>query len=221
MIWVTVVILLVFLAAGAICTLLYFAEDVTEKPQPVRDQWGRVGPPPVFQGSPRVVALAKALYPRLLGTMFTITTTPTSLVIQTRRENVVREYADERENFDEERVVILHDRPDGFVREDRVIRRGIEQGPQSTSHFTSGFMGKARSFELGWELWRDERGKWVKRKTSGPNLDAEIPKAMKETGVKFAPFKFKEQDFKTQIGCVFGVIGLSIALVPFVIFLFL
>ena len=82
-------------------------------------------------------------------------------------------------------------------------------------------MGTAFRADLNWEVWRDERGKWVKRKTSGPNLDSEIHKAMKETGVKFAPFKFKEQDFNTQIGCVFGAIGLSIALVPFVIFLFL
>lgn len=217
MIWVTMLILLAFLAVGAICALMYFAEDVTEKPQPVRDQWGRVAPPPVFQGSPRVVALAQALYPRLLGTMFTITTTPTSVVIQTRRENVVREYADERETFDEERVVILHDRPDGFVREDRVIRRGTEQGPQSTSKFTSGFMGKAIGFDFAWEVWRDERGKWVKRRTSGPNLDAEIPKAMKEAGVKFAPFKFREQDTGTQIGCVAAILGLTVALVIFVV----
>lgn len=217
MIWVGIIIILAFVAVGAICALMYFAEDVTEKPQPVRDQWGRVAPPPVFQGSPRVVALAQALYPRLLGTMFTITTTPTSVVIQTRRENVVREYADERETFDEERVVILHDRPDGFVREDRVIRRGIEQGPQSTSRFTSGFMGKGFRFDFAWEVWRDERGRWVKRKTSGPNLDLEISKAMEEAGVKFAPFKFREQDIGTKVGCVAAILGASVPVLMLVI----
>ncbi|WP_273416346.1 hypothetical protein [Corynebacterium appendicis] len=62
-------------------------------------------------------------------------------------------------------------------------------------------------------MWRDERGKWVKRKKSGPNLDLEIRKAMKETGMKIAPFTFKEQDLGTQIGCVFGALGLSMPLV--------
>ena len=215
--WIIVLIALaLFTVVAVVFLMIYIAEDVTPHPDP--GQWG---PPPVFRGSPRVVALAHALYPRLFGTMFTITTTPSSMVIQTRRDNIVREYATERETFDEERVVILHDRPDGFVREDRIIRHGTEQGPNSTSKFTSGFMGTAFRADLNWEVWRDERGKWVKRRTSGPNLDSEIHKAMKETGVKFAPFKFKEQDTKTQIGCVFGVIGLSIALVPFVIFLFL
>lgn len=215
--WIIALIALaLFTVVAVVFVMIYIAEDVTPHPDP--GQWG---PPPVFRGSPRVVALAQALYPRLLGTMFTITTTPSSMVIQTRRDNIVREYATEREAFDEERVVILHDRPEGFVREDRIIRHGTEQGPNSTSKFTSGFMVTAFRADLNWEVWRDERGKWVKRRTSGPNLDSEIHKAMKETGVKFAPFKFKEQDFKTQIGCVFGVIGLSIALVPFVIFLFL
>lgn len=215
--WIIVLIALaLFTVVAVVFLMVYMAEDVTPHPDP--SQWG---PPPVFRGSPRVVALAQALYPRLLGTMFTITTTPSSMVIQTRRDNIVREYATERETFDEERVVILHDRPEGFVREDRIIRHGTEQGPNSTSKFTSGFMGTAFRADLNWEVWRDERGKWVKRRTSGPNLDSEIHKAMKETGVKFAPFKFKEQDTKTQIGCVFGAIGLSIALVPFVIFLFL
>ena len=36
---------------------------------------------------------------------------------------------------------------------------------------------------------------------------------MKETGVKIAPFTFKEQDLGTQIGCVFGALGLSMPLV--------
>lgn len=217
MTWIILLIALaLFIIVAVVFLMVYIAEDVTPHPDP--GQWG---PPPVFRGSPRVVALAQALYPRLLGTMFTITTTPSSVVIQTRRDNIVREYATEREAFDEERVVILHDRPEGFVREDRIIRHGTEHGPNSTSKFSSGFMGTAFSADLNWEVWRDERGKWVKRRTSGPNLDSEIHKAMKETGLKFAPFKFKEQDFKTQIGCVFGAIGLSIALVPFVIFLFL
>ncbi|SIS56195.1 hypothetical protein SAMN05444817_1141 [Corynebacterium appendicis CIP 107643] len=74
-------------------------------------------------------------------------------------------------------------------------------------------MGTAFRADLHWEVWRDERGKWVKRKKSGPNLDLEIRKAMKETGVKIAPFRFKEQDLGTQIGCVFGALGLSMPLV--------
>ena len=147
--WLVVLIVLApFIAFAVAFVLVYIAEDVTEKPQPVRDQWGRVAPPPVFRGSPRIVALAHALYPRLFGTMFTITTTPSSVVIQTRRDNIVREFATEREAFDEERVVILHDRPDGFVREDRIIRHGTEQGPNSTSKFTSGFMGTAFRADL-------------------------------------------------------------------------
>ncbi|MCT1452784.1 hypothetical protein M3G18_07705 [Corynebacterium sp. p3-SID1145] len=137
------------------------------------------------------------------------------MVIQTRRDNIVREFGTEREAFDEERVVILHDCPDGFVREDRIIRYGTEQGPNSTSKFTSGFMGTAFRADLHWEVWRDERGKWVKRKKSGRNLDMEIHKAMKECGVKFAPFKFKEQDLGTQIGCVAGLLGLSMPLILF------
>ena len=209
--WLVVLIVLApFIAFAVAFVLVYIAEDVTEKPHPDSGQWG---PPPVFRDSPRVVALAHALYPRLFGTMFTITTTPSSVVIQTRRDNIVREFATEREAFDEERVVILRDRPDGFVREDRIIRHGTEQGPNSTSKFTSGFMGTAFRADLHWEVWRDERGKWVKRKKSGPNLDLEIRKAMKETGVKIAPFKFKEQDLGTQIGCVFGALGLSMPLV--------
>ena len=217
--WLVVLVVLApFIAFAVAFVLVYIAEDVTEKPHPDPGQWGQ---PPVFRGSPRVVALAQALYPSLLGTMFTITTTPSSVVIQTRRDNIVREYAAERKTFDEERVVILHDRPDGFVREDRIIRHGTEQGPKSTSKFSSGFMGTAFRADLYWEVWRDQRGKWVKRKKSGPNLDTEIRKAMKETGVKFAPFKFKEQDLGTQIGCVFAALGLSMPLVIFVIFHFL
>ena len=103
------------------------------------------------------------------------------------------------------------------MREDRIIRHGTEQGPNSTSKFSSGFMGTAFSADLNWEVWRDERGKWVKRRTSGPNLDVEIGKAMKETGLKFAPFKFKEQDSNTQIGCVAAILGLTVALVVFVV----
>ena len=213
MTWIILLIALaVFIVVAVVFLMVYIAEDVTPHPDP--GQWG---PPPVFRGSPRVVALAQALYPRLLGTMFTITTTPSSMVIQTRRDNIVREYATEREAFDEERVVILHDRPEGCVREDRIIRHGTEQGPKSTSKFSSGFMGTAFSADLNWEVWRDERGKWVKRRTSGPNLDSEIHKAMKETGVKFAPFKFKEQDTNTQIGCVAAILGLTVALVVFVV----
>ncbi|MDN8594777.1 hypothetical protein Q0N67_06440 [Corynebacterium sp. P4_F2] len=136
----------------------------------------------MFRGSPRVVALTHALYPRLLGSIFTITTTPSSVVIQTHQDNIVREFGTEREAFDEERVKILHDRPDGFLREDRIIRHGTEQGANSTSKFTSGFMGTAFKADLRWEVWRDERGKWVKRKKSGPNLDLEIRKAKKKPG---------------------------------------
>ncbi len=217
--WLVVLIVLApFIAFAVAFVLVYIAEDVTEKPHPDPSQWG---PPPVFRGSPRVVALAHALYPRLLGTIFTITTTPSSVVIQARRDNIVRGFSTEREAFDEERVVILHDRPDGFVREDRIIRHGTEQGLNSMSKFTSGFMGTAFRLDLNWEVWRDERGKWVKRKKSGPNLDIEIQKAMKEAGVKFAPFKFKEQDLGTQIGCVAGLLGLSMPLILFVIFHFL
>lgn len=213
MAWIYGFVLLIFVVAAAVVAVGFFvlgsAKDVTERPS---NDPG-VASPGFDQGSPRVVALVNELASRLRGTPYIVSTTPTSVVIQSYDDNQLHHDDEQVAVSDQRHTVIMHEKADGFVREDRMTSQAVETDGEQVSHFMSGFQGRIAGASVAWEVERDETGQLVKRRIDGFNLGREINQALQASGRRYAPLKYKDQSTGGKIGIIFGALGGIVAVI--------